>query len=107
MCVRKIQCVCVPVCVLFSVLPLLPLFGVNQSFYYLIRRDTPTVESALCDLYRLIIQLQLNSAQPLLSAPSIFLGGWGGSLHLQPDANRCLSHAAFHYTTTIYGVSFT
>lgn len=27
--------------------PLLPLLGVNQSFYYLMRRDTPTVEPAL------------------------------------------------------------
>lgn len=84
MCVWKIQCVCVRVyvCVLSSLLPLLPLLGVNQSFYYLIRHDTPTVESALCNSRYLPPDYSITAESSSVSHL--------GSLHL-PEGDLCTS----------------
>lgn len=100
-CVRKIHSVCECVCVLSSGLPLLPLYCQSELLLF-DYTDTPTVESALCNWRH----LQPDYAIRAKWSPGFHLCSLHLPLHLQPDVNRRLRHAASHYTTTIYGVSF-
>lgn len=98
----KENTLCVRVCVLSSGLPLLPLYCQSELLLF-DYTDTPTVESALCNSRH----LQPDYAIRAKWSPGFHLCSLHLPLHLQPDVNRCLRHAASHSTTTIYGVSFT